>query len=273
VNDGMTDMMIECMRFHLRNYNCKHIFLGIAFDAGYAPFLDEVLTPDDYARTIILEGSPTVREIASLGLNSVHFEGLFRNDKLPSQSMRPATVPNPNTWAGVSSFIPSSTPISSPTINLKNGPTKKPTIKQSWTPEPRGRDPALTVDKTVLSKIKQRTGSNKLCNNHYLRGPCGKGDDCDYEHNHKATDEEYTALQWLTRQVPCGNGQDCDNEYCIYGHHCPAFSANHGMGDGTYGKRSEKGEFVCMIFGCRYGSEGHPPGTVIKTPRKEKYEY
>jgi hypothetical protein len=259
------------MRFHLRNHNCKHLVLGIAFDAGYAPFLDEVLTAYDHSRAIILEGSPTVPDIASLGLNTTHFDDLFRNEKFPDQSKKASTTPNPSTWAGVSSFVPSSTPISSPTINLKNGPTKKPAPKQqSWSPGPRGLDPALHVDTKALTKIKQRTGSNKLCNNPYLRGPCSKGDDCDFTHDYALTDTDFAALQWLARLVPCGSGQDCDNDYCIYGHHCPAFSANNGMGKGL---KNEKGELVCDTFGCRYGIEGHPPGTFVKTPRKEKYEY
>lgn len=33
----------EVARWHLRNQNCKQILLGISHDAGYAPFLDEVV--------------------------------------------------------------------------------------------------------------------------------------------------------------------------------------------------------------------------------------
>jgi len=33
----------ELTRWHLRNNNCKQILLGISHDAGYAPFLDEVV--------------------------------------------------------------------------------------------------------------------------------------------------------------------------------------------------------------------------------------
>ena len=74
----------------------------------------------------------------------------------------------------------------------------------------------------VLDKIKRRTNSNKLCNNHYLRGPCAKGDDCCFEHKYKATEEDMKAIAFLTRLNPCTSGQDCDLEFCIYGHHCPS---------------------------------------------------
>jgi len=260
------------MRFHLRNHNCKQILLGISHDAGYAPFLDEVLNQDDRNRVTILEGPPTVRELASTGLNILNFSTIFRSEKLSDRSVPSATMPN--TWAGVSSFIPSQSPTQSPTINLKNGTSKKSTptpapAKLAWNPGPRGLDPPIAVNAVVLDKIKRRTTSNKLCNNHYLRGPCAKGDDCCFEHDHPATEEDLKAIAYLTRLNPCTNGQDCEQEYCIYGHHCPAFSGNTGIGNAGKAERGEKGELVCTTYGCRFGSEGHPPGTIIKLPRKE----
>ncbi|TVY81394.1 hypothetical protein LSUE1_G008034, partial [Lachnellula suecica] len=258
----------ECMRWHLRNHNCKQILLGISHDAGYAPFLDEVVGQDERCRITIIEGYPTVRELSATGLQIINFNSIFRPDKLLDRLVSSPTPPN--TWAGVTSIAPPppASPVGTP---LKNGHTasspltinKKPTTtsipRLAWSPGPRGLDPPITVNATVLDKIKRRTTANKLCNNHYLRGPCAKGSDCCFEHEYKATDEDLKAIAYLTRLNPCLNGQNCELEFCIYGHHCPSVTVG-------------KGEVTCMAFGCRFGREDHPPGTVVKHPRKEKWE-
>ena len=255
------------MRWHLRNHNCKQILLGISHDAGYAPFLDEVVGPDDRCRITIIEGSPTVREIAATGLQIINFNNIFRAEKLTDRLIS-ASPPLPSTWAGVTSIAPP-VPVASPVSTKGSGVSvaiKKPTTSPaparapSWVPEPRGLDPPITVNATVLDKIKRRT-TNKLCNNHYLRGPCAKGDECCFEHQYKATEEDLKAIAYLTRLNPCVNGQQCDQEFCIYGHHCPSvtFSSN--------GR-----EPICNAFGCRFPKEDHPPNTIIKHPRKERWE-
>ncbi|PMD45888.1 C-x8-C-x5-C-x3-H type zinc finger protein-like protein [Hyaloscypha variabilis F] len=255
----------ECMRWHLRNHNCKQILLGISHDAGYAPFLDEVVTQDDRCRITIIEGPPTVRELVNTGLQILNFNNIFRADKLVDRLVSSPTPPS--TWAGVTSIAPPPpAPISIPPAPAKaNGTAKKtpvpPIAKPAWVPSPRGLDPPITVNATVLDKIKRRTTNNKLCNNHYLRGPCAKGDECCFEHQYKATDEDLKAIAYLTRLNPCLNGQDCELEFCIYGHHCPSVTM------GAAGK-----DPVCNAFGCRFAKEDHPPNTVIKHPRKERWE-
>ncbi len=74
----------EATRWHLRNINCKQAILGISHDAGYAPFLDEVLRDEETRRRItILEGFPTVRELVATGLNILSLnDTLFRSEKL-----------------------------------------------------------------------------------------------------------------------------------------------------------------------------------------------
>lgn len=257
----------ECMRWHLRNHNCKQILLGISHDAGYAPFLDEVVKPDDRCKITIIEGPPTVRELVQTGLQVLNFNKIFRAEKLTSRLPTP-----PSTWAGVTS-IAAPPPAASPVISVKSAVSassgKKPVVpavsKITWSPEPRGLDPPIKVNVTILDKIKRRTTNNKLCNNHYLRGPCAKGDECCFEHDYKATDEDLKAIAYLTRLNPCLNGQNCELEYCIYGHHCPSVI----MAAGNGGKEKEP---VCQAFGCRFGREDHPPGTIIKHPRKERWE-
>lgn len=103
---------------------------------------------------------------------------------------------------------------------------------------------------------------------------CFKGSECPFEHNAKVTPEEMKAIQYLTRLNPCTNGQDCkylvvsymlvvtliflsgESEYCIYGHHCP--STVNG---------------VCEQWLCRFSKEEHPPGAVIKHPKRRDVDY
>jgi hypothetical protein len=240
----------------LRNHNCKHILLGVSHDAGYAPFLDEVLRDESITRRVtILEGSPIVRELSATGVRVINFNEIFRCEKLVDRVPSSSPAP-PSTWAGVTSTSLSTPPPSVPLpLAVKNGNVSV-RLKVTWNPGPRGLDEPITVNAATLDKIKRRTSTNKLCNNHYLRGPCAKGDECCFEHNYKATEEDLKAIAYLTRLNPCLNGQDCELEYCIYGHHCP--STVNG---------------VCAQFGCRFSKEEHPPNTAIKHPKKWDKEY
>ncbi|KAK4180728.1 hypothetical protein QBC36DRAFT_15424 [Triangularia setosa] len=124
-----------------------------------------------------------------------------------------------------------------------------------WNPGPRGLDPPLQVSQSALDNLKKRKDSNKLCNNHYLRGPCSKGDSCNFEHNYKPTKEELVAIAFLTRLNPCSGGQECDVDDCIYGHHCP--SVING---------------ACTHPYCKFDKEDHPPGTKIKAHHKGSHD-
>ncbi|KAF7955191.1 uncharacterized protein EAE97_000450 [Botrytis byssoidea] len=261
----------ECIRWHLRNWNCKQLLLGISFDSGYAPFLDEVITQDDRNRITIMEGPPIVRELSAIGLRTLKFEHIFRSQKLTDRTTEFSQASVPSTWAGVTSIPPPTPPttVASPALGKTTSTAvKKPDVTSNvfarlgWVPGPRGLDPPIHVKKDVLEAVKRRTNSNKLCNNHYLRGPCSKGDECCFEHDHNATEEEIKAIAYLTRQNPCVNGQDCDNEECIYGHHCPSVVIP------SVGPK----EPTCMAFACKFYKDDHPPGTVIKHPKKEYVE-
>lgn len=89
----------------------------------------------------------------------------------------------------------------------------------AWNPGVRGLDPPLEVNQNALDNIKKRKDHNKLCNNHYLRGPCAKGDACCFEHKYRPNEMEKTAIAFLARLNPCTSGQDCEVDDCIYGHH------------------------------------------------------
>jgi hypothetical protein len=198
-----------------------------------------------------------VRELYNTGVRVINLNDIFRCEKLVDRLPNNPRPTPPSTWAGVTSIAsPPATPILiASTKNGTNGtiPTRP---KVAWNPGPRGLDEPITVNAVTLENIRRRTSTNKLCNNHYLRGPCAKGVECGFEHNYKATEEDLKAIAYLTRLNPCTNGQDCESEYCIYGHHCP--STVNG---------------VCPQFGCRFSKDEHPPNTIIKHPRKWDKEY
>ncbi|ORY55099.1 uncharacterized protein BCR38DRAFT_415059 [Pseudomassariella vexata] len=217
----------ESARWNLRNYNCKQILLGVSHDAGYAPFLDEVLRDDSTRRRVtILEGYPTVREIISTGVGVLNFDSIFRNDKLISRTPPPAySTPHSASYATVTQkasppptiILPLAPKATTPTVRAasKVAPVQQP----PWTPGPRGLDPPIPINQSVLDQIKKRKENDKLCNNHYLRGPCAKGDSCCFEHDYKPNADELKAISFLARLNPCTNGQDCEVDNCIYGHH------------------------------------------------------
>ncbi|KAJ3472056.1 hypothetical protein NLG97_g11326 [Lecanicillium saksenae] len=111
-----------------------------------------------------------------------------------------------------------------------------------------------------MDAVKKRKDTDKLCNNHFLRGPCAKGDGCNFVHDYKPNSEEIAAIAVLARQNPCTHGQDCENNECIYGHHtniifftliqCPSIRDN-----------------VCTHPYCKFDEDQHPPGTKFTTSK------
>lgn len=258
--------------------------LGVGHDAGYAPFLDEMMRDDATRQTItILEGVATVKELVATGVSTVQLENdLFRKEKLverspmaapaavaptPAPAPAPAAMPTPpstvartsspaasissssagnaasSTWANVTSggtpppqiTIPLSFPKQAPRgqkaqqahqqqqlKELQKEPAqyqKIPPEQPDWSPGERGLDEPITVNVQVYETVKKRKESDKLCNNHFLRGPCAKGDNCFFVHSYKPTEDELSAIAVLARQNPCTLGQYCEKTDCIYGHH------------------------------------------------------
>jgi hypothetical protein len=266
---GAVSKITDTARFHLHNYNCRQVLLGVA-DAAYTQLLNEVKDEVDTKRIAVLEGSPVTKEVIDTGVTITSFETIFRAEKLLIAE-RAATSASSIASTPVSV---SATPFTYATITQKASPppqlilplapkatTTKTTnvrvttkaISPPWNPGPRGLDPPILLNQSVLDIVKKRTGSDKLCNNHYLRGPCAKGDSCCFEHNHAPTQDEIRAIQFLARLNPCTNGQDCDVDNCIYGHHCPSVK------DG-----------VCVHPFCKFHPHEHPPGTKLKA--KKAYE-
>ncbi|KAG6016615.1 hypothetical protein E4U41_004408, partial [Claviceps citrina] len=59
----------ESIRWHVRNYNCRHVLMGISRDAAYASFLEELVADDDSSsirqRLTILEGPPAAADFVA----------------------------------------------------------------------------------------------------------------------------------------------------------------------------------------------------------------
>ncbi|KAF4462756.1 c-x8-c-x5-c-x3-h zinc finger [Fusarium albosuccineum] len=247
---------------------------------GYAPFLDEVLEDETSKKCVsLIKSIPLVRELESLKMNVIEFDSIFRTTKLTDKSpiekqtvqkpdvgthqpsptvilptqavLTPATSnasmsPPAASWAKVTKSAtppPQLTMPLPPKQNSTSARNKTPP-QPAWSPGARGLDPSVTVGLQAMESIKRRAGNDKLCNNHFLRGPCTRIDSCPFVHNYKPTQEELRALAMLSRQNPCTRGQECDVDDCIYGHHCPNVS-----------------NLVCTRQYCRFKVDSHPPGT------------
>jgi hypothetical protein len=191
--------------------------LGISHDAGYAPFLDEIVHDQTISdRVGLIEGPPLVHELTLNNLHVFSYSTIFRVEKLQAKdSSSPSLQSNtpvvgPNSWAGITSIAtPPITP--APAVHRPVSNTSSTTRKGLWNPMPRGLDPPIEYNQATLDKVKNRP-NKKLCNNHYLRGikGCNKGDDCKYEHRYKCTEADLNVIRYLTRLNPCSNRQYCE---------------------------------------------------------------
>ncbi|KAI0845787.1 hypothetical protein F5Y00DRAFT_272692 [Daldinia vernicosa] len=280
--------ILDSLRFHLKNFNCKKAVLGVSHDAGYAPFLANMITDDTKERMALLEGTKTVVELVALGLQIFNVPRLFRHEKLSvkpqeqSQQVSPATSPSPSrskpcrppnvsssaaSWAAIARTMPSPPPRIS--LPIPSKATATPTRASRpppapWNPGPRGLDPPIRVDQVVLERLRKRKDCHRLCNNHFLRGPCTRGKECNFTHDYSPTEEEKKAIAIFARSNRCILGQECKTMDCIYGHHCPCVT------DG-----------ICLHPHCKFRLDEHPPGTMFRgrrpkddsEARSESYSY
>ncbi|KAH7367296.1 hypothetical protein B0T11DRAFT_52397 [Plectosphaerella cucumerina] len=191
---------------------------------------------------------------APLLLPAVAEDPSSHSSSASTSSDAPSTPPSAS-WATVTKKVPPRPQMTLPLahMNINNNVARPPsavitkTSTPAWEPGPRGIDAAIVCNLQVLESIRSRKDSAKLCNNHYLRGPCVKGNECVFEHKYRPSEDEKKAIAFLARQNPCTKGQDCDIANCIYGHHCPT------VRDGT-----------CYHPFCKFRVEEHPPGTKFK---------
>lgn len=227
--------------------------MGISHDPSYTSFLDGIaLEEDQRERLTVLEGLsaqtadvPSNIKRASLGNELFRTDGHTDRDapiwplgawatvpracntarSVTSTSTRrsyanvanstlrspPPLPPSPKTYQ----LVPPK-PIARPVqVRYQQVPPQRP----DWNPGPRGLDEPIAVSVSVMESVKRRRDSEKLCNNHFLRGPCTKGARCYFVHNYSPSKEEIDAITVLARQNPCVTGQRCKAKACIYGHH------------------------------------------------------
>lgn len=284
---SLSDQKIGSARFHLRNFNCKLILMGVSHDGSYAPYLDHLIHDDTGKQRIaVLEGCPTVEDIVATGITITSFKTIFRSDKLrvPSPQIETPTTtttaqtmsPPPSvSYAAITQTKASPPPQITLPIPLKRANTPARTLKPftpAWNPGPRGLDPPIQVNPAALERLKKRKGSDKLCNNHFLRGPCTKGDECDFEHNYNPTKEEKAVIALFARLSPCTKGQECDIDNCIYGHHVSYWllKAIKNVDKRTLingNKCPSVVAGVCVHPHCKFRVDEHPPGTKFKHAR------
>lgn len=238
-------------KWHLGNQNCKQVLLGISHDSGYAPFLDEIL--QDQAtrdRVAVLEGTAIEYQLVETHVHVMKGteldKGLFRGDKLsterpidrissftssynrappsPESTSSNVATPAPSTLVPWSAAVKTISPPPQMTTPLggKYGvkPAQAPPPElNGWNPGERGLDKPINFSRTVYQSMKGRGPKERLCNNHYLRGPCMKLDQCQFIHDEAPTKDELAVIAYMSRMNPCTAGQYCDEDSCIYGHH------------------------------------------------------
>ncbi|PHH87904.1 hypothetical protein CDD83_8246 [Cordyceps sp. RAO-2017] len=274
----------ETARWHLRNQNCQHALLGITHTPGYLAFLNEMLGDDEVRpRLSIMQSTPMAEELVATGAQLADLGGgLFRVDKPPGRKSGAAASRRSSSDSGAegpeasttsaNTASPSSMSYANAILTEKMAPpppqvatpaparshmaaTRSRTQYQQfsaqqldWNPGPRGLDEPITVSLQAMETIRKRKDHDKLCNNHFLRGPCTRRDVCLFVHNYKPNEDEIKAIAVLARYNPCSSGQDCMQEDCIYGHNCPS------MKDG-----------VCCHPFCKFPESAHPPRTRYKS--------
>ncbi|OWT42469.1 zinc finger domain-containing protein [Pochonia chlamydosporia 170] len=255
--------------------NNLHILMGISHDPSYATFLNEV-SQDEFCRSrmTMVEGTSTVPELIATNIPSLDLgKQLFCGDTylseknpydsrrrswatglqpaIPETSIAPVNKPScSSSYADAAksgsppreiSFLATPKPIASRVSKRHN--LDSPSEQVEWNPGPRELD--APIQARVLA-MDSRKDPKKLCNVHFLRGPCTKGNRCPFVHDYSPSSEEINAIALLARQWLCKDGQDCKFDECIYGHHCPSIRDN-----------------MCMYPYCKFPAESHPPGTKV----------
>ncbi|KAI1388495.1 uncharacterized protein F4822DRAFT_429114 [Hypoxylon trugodes] len=270
--EGVMAQIFECARFHLRNFDCKQVILGLSHDAACTPTLRKLAQDDDVKpRITVLEGCPKAVEIEDTGISVITFEKIFRSTKLGGHSCKESSSLDGYSYAAKAKAGASPPPKITLPIPLKEkGPPKKDVPKATspqkelqglpapeekatpkWTLAPRGLDPPIHPEPAALERVRIRHTETKLCNNHYLRGPC-ETPRCPFEHGYKPTKSEKEVILYFCRLKPCVRGQLCEEEDCPYGHNCPA------VVKGT-----------CISRVCRFRQGDHPPGTKFSGPMRK----
>lgn len=222
------------LKWHLKNYNCRHIFLGGSHDNGYARVLKELAvheSAEDINKIRLLEGPPFSRELAELDYQTVKFPNVFSPEKFdayaPSQPRFPPpglTLKRNSTGQSInnSAFPPLGTPSSYAAAVITAPILSSPQPMHLVTRGLPKISKALS-DQAINEAVKRiKNMQPKPCNNFYLKGDCQFAGyeqyKCKFGHEHKLNNDELVAMGLLAKTKLCTWGEDCKIDKCYYSH-------------------------------------------------------
>lgn len=236
--------MAESIKFFLDSFQCKHLVLACAHDAGYAPFLGQFVGDKQAAeRLTLVEGFPFPTAMRDLHLKKTQFSLVFMNKATqPAVSADSAVGPLFGQGNGPSPYAVASLAHWYGGTNMGR-PVAAPQFMQPQRyhiskPQSERLGPVVTnqagrrVDKpfpvqpseAVMEKMKNKS----LCFHLFLRGECNTGEKpCRRNHAHPPlSEEEFYALWAQARKARCFKSRkgdqnvanDCSDAKCVYGH-------------------------------------------------------
>lgn len=270
------------LRYYYNDTRCMKIFFIACHDGGYKHDLAQYIP--DMGRLVLVETTPAVQMIRSLGIPITQFNEVFRGDLLhnentfaaPSYQVRSAPTSLPpadpqlleeGTFrsgnGGVSVTYPKSYAAAGGANghhNIEIGQNKavpdkiimfnKNGIRLDPPLKPPGQTPAQASYKRKLLEAK----GDAFCNHHYLSGACSWGSTCNWEHNIKLNAEELAIHRYRARSNPCNTGPTCMDYFCQLSHHCPRDpSCNRGVNckfksHDTHGDMHLSGEDLKTVY-------------------------
>ncbi|KAI0973284.1 hypothetical protein F4678DRAFT_23933 [Xylaria arbuscula] len=94
--------------------------------------------------------------------------------------------------------------------------------------------PARTSAQTTYQNKYQAIKPMVFCNDHYLKGRCKWGVNCDKEHEVELTPPELAIHRYKARTSMCPQGPHCTDNECYLSHHCPRIICVKNEGCGFY---------------------------------------
>lgn len=230
------------LKWHLKNYNCRAIFLGGSHDNGYARVLKELAArepAEELAKIQLLEGPPFSRELTDLPYPKVKYANVFSPEKFDAyQQARGAAFGPPPGLAtpigtkrnsqsngfpalgtGGSAAAPGSYAAAVITAPA-NPPTASNTSAARGSPK-QTKAKIVSAEQNINDAVKRiKTLQPKPCNNFYLKGDCPYhwNDQCKFGHDYPLNPDELEAMRLLARTKQCTWGDRCINEKCYYSH-------------------------------------------------------
>jgi hypothetical protein len=203
------------LEWHLKNYNCRSIVLGVSHDNGYARVLKRLENErENFDKIYLLEGPPFGRELEALRFKRIKYEDVFSSEKFDVYNRSPVLP--------VAS--PAATKAGGPVTSYASAVTAAPMITPPSStghasPRLQKAQPTFTESQIQEAIRKIKSLRPKPCNNFYLKRECSYGDDeCTFGHNYPLKDVDIAAMRRLAQQKQCNFGKECINERCYYSH-------------------------------------------------------